>query len=117
MRSVLPPQRSSNGRPSTVAFMASVGAAVTPKSRPGPYTAPEPRRADPVLVPVDACGLLVGDLVDTVVRGGARRRVVAQRARWVQGGRPEHRRRGGVHDPLDGPPLARAASKTLAVPT
>jgi hypothetical protein len=35
-----------NGLPSTAAFIASVGAAVTPKSRPGPYTLSGRKPAD-----------------------------------------------------------------------
>src|SRR6266850_3220863 len=60
----------------------------------------EARGANSVLLPVNTRGLLVGHLVDTVVRGRPRRRVVLDRSRRIEARRAEHRRRGGVDHAL-----------------
>jgi hypothetical protein len=57
---------------------------------------PEAHGGDLVLLPVHARRLLVGHLVDAVVRGGLRRRVVGDGAGAVVLGRAEHRGRGEV---------------------
>src|SRR5256886_7689031 len=55
--------------------------------------------------PVDPRGLLVGDLVDAVVRRREPGRVVSDRAGRIELGRAEDGRGGGVDDALH-PPLA-----------
>src|SRR2546430_4916178 len=101
MRSVAPPQRVWKRRPRTAAFIASVGSAVRPESRPGPYTDSGRKPIDGILCSSDARGLLVGDLVDSVVRGRVRRRGVLDRPRRIEARPTEDRRRRGVHHPLD----------------
>src|SRR5439155_13412839 len=58
-------------------------------------------RGDPVLLPVDARRLLVGDLVHAVVRGRVRGRVVRDRPGRIEAGRAEDRRGRGVDHALD----------------
>ena len=83
-----------------------------PEVAPGPVDREraEAHRSEPVLLPVDARGLFVGDLVDAVVCRREPRRVVSDGAGRVEARRAEDRRGGGVDDALD---LARRGARGL----